>query len=320
MIFGHQKNIRIFSQYLKEKRFPHAVLFSGPERIGKRKMALEIAKYLEGNHPESFVEFSQKECSCRICGCIERDQFPDILEIKEEQGQISIQKIREIRKKLSLSSPYPFKIVIINKAHTLSEEATGALLKTLEEPRGNTIFFLLTSMFNILPQTILSRVEIFRFSLLSKEEIKDFLKNFSLSEPEKEKIAEFSLGRPGVAKEMAIDRNKILYYNSLLETIRNVKRLSIFERLKTAEEVKRRNETDDFLSLSNFWFRDLLFAKNGISQFSFSFKKEEIRKESENFSKERLKGIIKEIQKTKIYLLFSNVNQLLALENLLLKW
>ncbi len=319
MIFGHQKKLRIFSQYLEEKKFPHAVLFFGPQGVGKRKIAIEIAKYLEGDHQESFFDFSQKECSCQICNSIERGKFPDILEINKQQGQIPIQKIREIRKRLSLSSPYPFKIIIINQAHALSKEASGALLKTLEEPRGNTIFFLLTSMADLLPDTILSRVQIFKFSLLSKEEIRDFLRKLSPFSFPDEKIVDLSLGRPGLAKQMLLDKSKILYYNSLLEKIRNIRNLSIFARLQMAEEINRNNQTEDFLSLSYFWFRDLLLDKNRVFPLSFSFEKEKIQKESENFSEEKLKKIIKEIQKTRIYLLSSNVNQLLALENLLLK-
>ncbi|HOK35437.1 MAG TPA: DNA polymerase III subunit delta' C-terminal domain-containing protein [Candidatus Pacearchaeota archaeon] len=325
MIFGHQKNLKIFSKMIEEEKFPHAVLFVGPEKIGKKKIAFEISKYLEGNHRQfkNFFEFSQKECGCDICDLIERKKFPDIIEVnREEEGeQISIKKIREVQNQVSLSSPYHFKINILDQAENLSEEAIGALLKTLEEPRGKTIFFLITSMAYRLPKTILSRTEIFRFYPLSKNEIKNFFEDVLKEKEISQDFIDFSFGKPGLAKELILDKNRILYYNSLLKEIKKIVKLPEYQRLKIAEFLEKNGEVEDFLFLSERWFRDLLLKKQNTSPsfFSFSSKEKETEKESQNFSEKKLKEIISLIEKTKNYLNFSNTNQLLALENLLLR-
>ncbi|HUT96282.1 MAG TPA: hypothetical protein VMW82_01815 [Candidatus Paceibacterota bacterium] len=93
------------------------------------------------------------------------------------QAGISIEQIREIKNFLSLS-PYNslYKFVTINNAETMSSSATDALLKTLEEPQGNTILILITQTPELLPKTILSRLQEIRFKSVSLNKIaKDFI-------------------------------------------------------------------------------------------------------------------------------------------------
>jgi hypothetical protein len=161
-------------------------------------------------------------------------------------------------------------------------------------------------------------VEIFKFYPLQRTEMEEFLKDKSEGKL-KEEITNLSLGRPGIAQELVIDKTKILYYNSLLEEIKKIRNLSEFERLKKAEVLEKSGKTKDFLFLSEFWFRDLLLRKQNALSFSFSFKANEIIKESQNFSEAKLREIISQIEGTKNYLNFSNTNPLLTLENLLLK-
>ena len=323
MIFGHKKNLKIFSRYIEVDKFPHGVLFSGTDKIGKRTIALEIAKYLQGNHKEKFYDFSQKECFCQTCNLIREKKFAGVTEIKKEEAQISIQKLREIRKNLFLSSPYPYKIVIIDNAEALSREATGALLKILEEPRGKTIFFLLTQRPNILLKTILSRIEVFKFLPMPRGEIIAFLESIEVPKQESSYVAQvidFSIGKPGLAKELILDKNKIIYYNKILETIRSLKKYSILEKFLLAEKLEKEGKTEDFLFLAGLWFQDIISSKNNFSFFVFDSKKEEAKKDCENFSEKDLKEITKKIEKTKNYLLFSNVSRILAIENLLLQF
>jgi len=323
MIFGHKKNLKFFSRLIEHNRFPHAVLFTGPTKIGKKTTALEITKYLsQSPRPkETFLEFSQRKCLSQTCNLINEGKFPGILKI-EEEGDFSIKKIREIREKLSLSSLYPFKVVILDNAENLSPEATGALLKTLEEPRGKTMFFLIATFPHVLPKTILSRCEIFKFYPLSREGIETFIKSeieeqdIKLTKEKINRILDFSVGRPGIAKDILLDKNRLFCYNLLLEDVRKIKHLPISEKMLMAEKLEKGDKIDDFLFMAEYWFRDLLMIKNRIFLKS---QEEEIEKESESFSKRELKNILWQIQKMKKYLLFSNVSRLLAVENFLLK-
>jgi len=94
----------------------------------------------------------------------------------EGKKDISIDQIREARRHLSLS-PYnsPYKFAIIDKAEAMNLDACNALLKTLEEPYGNTILILITSKPDFLPKTIISRVQDIRFRSIPLDKIS---KNF----------------------------------------------------------------------------------------------------------------------------------------------
>lgn len=93
------------------------------------------------------------------------------LNVLEDKKEISINQIKQIKKYLSLSSYNDlYKFAIIDKAETMARDASDALLKTLEEPQGKTILILLASNPDVLPKTIISRLQDIRFqpSFLSK--------------------------------------------------------------------------------------------------------------------------------------------------------
>ena len=140
------KQWELFKKMVKLGRIPHALLFSG-QSSEKRKIALEFIKLvndgeIQEGHPDLYI--------------VEPKDVPT--------QEIKISQIRELQAKLSLK-PYsaPFKSVIIDSAHTLNREAQSAFLKLLEEPKGKTIFILITNYPDLLLPTILSRVEHFRF-------------------------------------------------------------------------------------------------------------------------------------------------------------
>jgi DNA polymerase-3 subunit delta' len=321
MIFGHKKNIKVISRIISENRLAHGILFTGPDGVGKRTVALEIAKYLQGQHNESFLEFSKKKCTCGICKLIDENNFPGIIEVEEAEKQLSIKKIREIKETLSMSWNYPYKIVILNKIERMTHEAAGALLKILEEPIGNTIFFLLTPMPALVLKTIQSRVCSFKFSLLSKEDINLFLEaeKTGINISEKQKIIDLSVGRPGIAKNIAVDKKLFSYYDSYVSMIGKIIESSDLYRLNLAEKIeKESNATNDFLFFAECWFRDAFLLKENYSEIVFKYTAKEIKNASMSLSLDKIKQILKEIQKTRKYLTFSNTSRLLALENLLL--
>jgi len=141
MLIGHKKQWEFLKNKFEANQLSHAYLFSGAEGIGKKFFAKEFAE---------------------LIGC----KFPDlkIIEIKEDKSEIDISQIREVQNFLAYKSYNGgFKIVIVNDAHLMSQEAQNCLLKTLEEPKGETILFLVTSKPNMLLQTIFSRCQTMKF-------------------------------------------------------------------------------------------------------------------------------------------------------------
>jgi len=151
--------LEFLKRAVKAGKLAHGYLFWGsedpPAGGGKKDVAFWLADFLKTN------------------------PF-DILYISLKQGKkdISIDQIREAKKHLSLS-PYNslYKFVIIDGAELMNLNACNALLKTLEEPQGDTVLILITSKPGFLPKTIISRLQEVRFRQIPLSEIsKDFIK------------------------------------------------------------------------------------------------------------------------------------------------
>lgn len=161
MILGHQKQWQFLKESQKLGKIPHAYLFYGENRIGKKTISLEFIKLL--NCQDKNLE--SRPCqTCRSCRDIERREHPDLFIIESQDQEIKIAQIRELHSRLSLRSySARFKSVVIDRAHCLNQDAQSSFLKLLEEPRGKTIFILITEYPDMLLPTILSRVERLRF-------------------------------------------------------------------------------------------------------------------------------------------------------------
>jgi DNA polymerase-3 subunit delta' len=151
---GNEYILDFFRRVAKAGKLAHGYLFWGPPAVGKKDTAFWLADFLKTN------------------------PF-DVFYITSEEGKrdITIDQIRKARRHLSLS-PYnsPYKFAIVDRAETMNLEAANALLKTLEEPQGNTILILITSKPDFLPKTIISRLQDVRFKSIPLDKIsKDFI-------------------------------------------------------------------------------------------------------------------------------------------------
>jgi len=137
----------------------------------------------------------------------QKKDSPDII-IVEPELSIGILQIENMQKRLSLK-PFsaPYKIAIINDADKMTVHAQNRLLKTLEEPKGQTIIILISSKPETLLETIISRVQPLKFYALSKREMRNFLKE-KVSISELEKLIFISEGKPGKAISLLKDSEK----------------------------------------------------------------------------------------------------------------
>ncbi len=137
-VVGQEHIVSVLEASIQNQNFSHAYLFTGSRGTGKTSVARIFARAL-GTSEE------------------------DIMEIDAASNR-SIDDIRELRagvRVLPFSSP--FKIYIIDEVHMLSKDAFNALLKTIEEPPAHVIFILATTELDKVPETILSRCQVFSF-------------------------------------------------------------------------------------------------------------------------------------------------------------
>ena len=149
-VVGQDHIVKVLSGAIAQGNVSHAYLFAGSRGTGKTSVARIVAKEL---------------------GTVEDDLFE--LDAASNRGIDDVRSIREAVATLPFKSKY--KVYIIDEAHMLTKDAWNAFLKTLEEPPAHVIFILATTEQDKLPETILSRCQIFSFKRPTRAELKDLV-------------------------------------------------------------------------------------------------------------------------------------------------
>lgn len=166
-VVGQEHATRGIQNSIKMNRIFSAYLLCGPRGIGKTTTARIIAKALNCEHGPT-----PNPCGvCDQCRAITGGSSMDVLEI-DGASNTSVDSIRELRENVNYS-PYSakYKVYIIDEVHMLSQSAFNALLKTLEEPPPFVVFIFATTEPHKIPETIISRCQVFYLNRISTEDI-----------------------------------------------------------------------------------------------------------------------------------------------------
>jgi DNA polymerase-3 subunit gamma/tau len=190
-ILGQEHISKALANSIIRGRVPHAFLFTGPRGVGKTTSARIIAKALNctGREiPTNLNELDEVDgrklvepCgTCPNCVEIARSSSMAVWEIDGASNN-SVENIRELIDSLRSLPPHgsKYKIYIIDEVHMLSTAAFNALLKSLEEPPPNTIFIFATTELHKIPETVISRCQIFDFRKLPVRTISEQLKQIA---------------------------------------------------------------------------------------------------------------------------------------------
>ncbi len=163
-LIGQEHVRRTLSNALASGRVASAYLFSGTRGVGKTTTARILAKALNCEGGEAGEAPVAEPCNqCGSCAEITRGGHPDVLEI-DAATYTGVDNVRELREGLRYHPARGrYKTVIFDEVHMLSKSSFNALLKTLEEPPPHVVFILATTEMKGVPDTILSRCQVFEF-------------------------------------------------------------------------------------------------------------------------------------------------------------
>ncbi|HEX2728120.1 MAG TPA: hypothetical protein VHM16_00110 [Rubrobacteraceae bacterium] len=171
-ILGNTPALMLLERSVKSGEVAHAYLFGGPTGVGKRTVAQRFGAELVAAGDAMMEDRAR------------RGLHPDLVEVRPEGVFTTIGQVREV---LRLAASRPFegaRRVFILEADTLNVQAANALLKTLEEPEGETVFVLLAASREGVMPTISSRAQTVRFNPVAVGEVAAFLRGRDAPEPD----------------------------------------------------------------------------------------------------------------------------------------
>lgn len=165
---GHGAQIEALRRLVTTGTPGHAYLFEGPEGVGKDMITQAFLARMACTRPVGDAACA----TCASCLAFARGDHPDIQRLEKDGASIRIDPVRNALKRLRYEPVVgAIKGLIIESADLLREEAANALLKTLEEPSGRTVFVLVTAKPQLLMETIRSRCQVLRFGPLSPRDV-----------------------------------------------------------------------------------------------------------------------------------------------------
>ncbi len=172
-VVGHPIVEQRFADALQRGNLHHAWLLHGIKGIGKHTLAENLAGRLLCD--------SHVACgSCHACQMLDAGSHPDVYRIAllEKKRDISIDQVRELLGFLALSgSESECRVVILDDAERLSNQAANALLKGLEEPAAGSLLLIVCADAEKLPATVRSRCLLQHCAPLEKSEVRTVLQS-----------------------------------------------------------------------------------------------------------------------------------------------
>ena len=309
-IYGHEPQIKALLESISLGRVPHAQLFTGPEGVGMLTVAIAFMravfcqepnadksscnlKFDRLTHPDlhfifpvaSNTKVKTKPTSDQFLQdwrlFVENNHFGTLfdwyqqIEIENKQGQIGVLDSEEITKKLSLTAyEGGWKGVVVWQADKLNLAAANKLLKLVEEPPEKTLLIFISNHEDQVLETLRSRCQGVRFSLLPENAISKALITYGTAREVAESVSSQANGQLSRALHLMRVEGAPFedWFVSWVRTAFKAKRNkgSVVELLNWSQQIAGvgRETQKQFLLFSIDLFRQALLIKYGVSELT----------------------------------------------------
>lgn len=229
MFVGHQEIFADLKGAAEAGRLHHAQLFTGPEHVGKTKLALLLSVFLQEAEDQVILKKQ----------ILEGIHSDTLLFLDTGEG-LSIEEVRGIVERSAQSHSSPYLIFVIENIGRMKVEAANALLKTLEEPGERVLFFLTANQDESVLPTIESRCHRVRFQTVPERG----LKAMTAGHVFEDQLLFFAMGRPGKLKRLMDDAAYFEAHQTALQEV-----LGFLENPQTSRvfDLVRKYEGSEFL-------------------------------------------------------------------------
>ena len=287
--FGHPGATRLLTKSFEANRLAHAYLITGPEKVGKRTLALDMA-CMVNTEPiadmfgqSSDIDLSTSHQAERIRAGIHSDvevidpatELPIPPKKKKNavsKTTISIDHIRQIV--ISGSATKPFegmkKVFILDGAHRMVREAETSLLKILEEAPDHVLIVLTSPTAESLSQTVVSRCQLLELRPVDSQVIESkLMERFEADESQARLLSRLARGSPGWAIDAINDPTIVDAHNQAILRFAEVVSGNIEDRFRYARQTERqfwRDRIAVFYEIERWieWWRDVAMMRYGL--------------------------------------------------------
>ncbi len=304
-LIGQERAGDMLQKSLQTGTVSHAYLFLGPAGVGKMSYARTYGEAIISQHDkEAGVFFREK-------------LHPDLLILEKEEGRSVISKEQitdELEPWLGLK-PYRayHRVAIVRDSQLMSNEAANALLKSLEEPPGHSIIILIADDQN-LPETVVSRCQVIRFSPLRDKDIEQILLNRGVGAFEAIRAARLGQGSVALALCFAKEEDYDKVWEISRDIFMDLSQPEIIGVYNSAERMEKSPELIANLLIS--LLRDInIYRQTGKVELLVLPESAELAASLEKVQSQRITAALDRIMSLKNYYR-SNVNNLIININL----